>query len=1258
MNRMVFCLLWFGAAVSLAGDVTVERVDTYANVNKSSVVIHYTGAPKLQFFALDNSDGTFVLDLPGVFSHFDFATLKFQQVQRVEQIPLDPDESKGISVRFHLTEGTDYHVFDDGPGTLTLFFESTGVAPEVAENKSTVKPVTRSLIGDDLPRVLTGAAGDHRFSRLVVDAGRDRGVVYLTVDALEDYSSFRLHAPERFVLDLRGTIQSLPESRMNLEDSLVGRIRFRQFQSHPSPVTRLVLDLNGEIHVNAAPSDQGLVLVYAADKAVLSDLLEAVAAGDVFEQSEPVEAPEEDHTEKVVASDEAEKEDVLDQEAVEETENESVEPVITEATDEAPSEQTASAAPVITEATDEAPPEKTQEEEAAGTPAVAAEAKPEPEFESEPVEAESEIVVTPAVVEEDVLPPVTETRVEESVADKLDDEPAPVEKKAVEVPEVAEKSDEMPEPVADKSDDESAPDKMPETVVDPAEITVTDGDAGVEAPGTEEPKTEEAVILKTGTVTADSAAEEPTKPEPDLDADLAKAPEKTEMPVAETAVEESAVPPGDEALEPVPAGSELPVPDKTEETPAEVTENPLPEKSEARTQEDLKPTTVEVVAEDVIPVEEIIEEAPPEKKAIPETAVAAAPEKTEPANEVETDVAEPAPVEEQAATPENRITEDLFSASAENAGTMAESMASVPRQTVKPSSQAEINDELAGFQEGVAKTESNGDELTFLFPENPEDMEFFVETKVEKQDSLEDLFAAASKDLNTSDSGFEMASDLDLQLAEMNDPAPRTFYEMLKGVSSTRRHIGRLVVTDRAIALSETADMQDDVSDEDEEGEDFEALFREGDDFESIGEKEYRGFEIAIIDVRDQPVLDLLRFIADQVGINLYVDPSVGDTRATYRFRNMPWDQVLDIILTNAGLEKEFKNGVLRVATIDKFKAEAQAQKELRIERELSVPTETVYRSLNYAKAKDVMPLVFEYMSSRGTIMVDERTNTLIIQDIPKKLTDIRTLLNRLDVMIAQVSIEARIVETTTRFLRELGIQWGLNAAYSPETGTDTGLTFPNRIGLGGPIVGQEAGVGSPEGGYAVNFPVISENPSGVGLTLGNFLDNFKLEISLQLLESEGHGKIISSPKITTQNNKTALISNGARVPVQTVQRGVITTRFVSAALTLGVTPQITSDETIIMDINLDKSEPDFTRASGVGGNPIINTSAAITQVLVKNGGTAVIGGIFTLNEQLTGSGIPKLRKVPFLRRMFGSDRREYTNQELLIFVTPRIVKY
>jgi type IV pilus assembly protein PilQ len=510
---------------------------------------------------------------------------------------------------------------------------------------------------------------------------------------------------------------------------------------------------------------------------------------------------------------------------------------------------------------------------------------------------------------------------------------------------------------------------------------------------------------------------------------------------------------------------------------------------------------------------------------------------------------------------------------------------------------------------------------------------------------------------------FEMAGDIDREIKDFLDQEPdKSFYGMLKDVKTRRRSTGPVVVTNSTIEsskLSEMRSMQEESSGEDDDVR-FTKLFQETQDDLGVEtltgeEKEYKGFEISIIDVKDADVVDLLRFIADQVGLNLYVDSSVPQLSATYRFRNIPWDQALEIILANANLDKEFRNGVLRVATMDKFKDEERARQELREQREENVPRETVTFSLNYAKAEDVLPLVDNYLSKRGNILMDERTNMLIIQDIPNRMTTIRALIKKLDRMIDQVSIEARLVETSKRFLRELGIQWGLSAEYSPELGTETGLDFPNRLGVGGPNIGGIS-PGGLQGGYEVNLPVVSENASGIGLTLGNFLDNFKLDVSLQMLESEGFGQIISSPKITTQNNKTALIKNGQKVPIQTIQRGTITVTYIDAVLDLQVTPHITSDETVIMDVIVDKSEPDFTRT--VDGNPVINIRRAETKVLVKNGGTAVIGGIFTLNEQSSEDGIPGLRKIPFLEKLFSHELKSYENQELLIFVTPRIVKY
>jgi len=1142
------CLLIFfillNSIFCLAGDVTIDRVLTYANDNKSSVVIHYSGTTNLRFFVLDSSDGVFVLDLPGVFSNFDFSTLAFGQVRRVEQVPLDPDESKGLSIRFYLEEKIEHNVFQDGPGTLTLFFEGGGPVETQPVARKEVMPIG---MGGNPMQVLEGAPGEKRLSRIALDVDQDHGYIYLSGDGLSDYRTFSLSGPDRFVVDLKNTILSLPKNELLLDLPLVQRIRIRQFQTLPTPITRLVLDLSGETHVNVTPASKGLVLAFASNMTRLSQMLEQGVQEPEQLQTAPrqtdVEVDDSTGTEDVVAAAQTE-DDVLEK------------PDVSQAAIKAVSE----------------PNEQDVD--------VAAQTAPD-------TVVEPEVQATPVA---DV--PQTETSMPAS--------DLPVEELADDGPVVAS------DPIAEVTLSEQKP-------IEPNRgPTLDDGKTVVET------------SLKVADDEAHGAAVAPTQV-------------VVEQQQAQTSLEELDPEPVAEASQ-VMESPEV----KAEDLKALPADATLAEKGKTLGSDDL--AEADDSAEQVQESAQVMPEAAQSVAAKPEQAPAlqATPEAN--ASPVENGV-------DQNTPPEVALNPDAIQ--------------SVADQSIGPEDMKAVENLV---REGILLDK---DDPSVFFPNEKKDGEVFEayvpdDGKGDPLDLFRESLAESKKDAASFEASFEMASDIDMELADFaSEKLPQTFYEMMKDVPSNRHNIGKVVVTNHTISLKETADMQDDeglqLAEEGHEldREELEALFQGDSEFDTFASKEYRGFEIAIIDVREQPVLDLLRFIADQVGINLYVDPSVEDTRATYRFRNMPWDQVLDIILTNASLEKEFKNGVLRVATIEKFKKEAQEIASLREERELSVPTETVFRTLNYAKVRDVEPLVNEYLSPRGTLMTDRRTNTLIISDIPKKLVDIRNLLTRLDIMIAQVTIEARVVETTTRFLRELGIQWGLGAQYTPEIGNDTGLTFPNRIGVGGPTIRQDAGVGTgPSGGYAVNFPVVAENPSGIGLTLGNFLDNFKLEISLQLLETEGHGQIISSPKITTQNNKAAVIANGSKIPIQTIQRGTVTTKYVDAVLMLQVTPQITSDETIIMDILVNKSEPDFTRAAGAGGNPVINVSSAVTQVLVKNGGTAVIGGIFTVNEQLSSQGMPKLKNIPIIKRLFGSERKEYANQELLIFVTPRIVKY
>jgi len=306
-------------------------------------------------------------------------------------------------------------------------------------------------------------------------------------------------------------------------------------------------------------------------------------------------------------------------------------------------------------------------------------------------------------------------------------------------------------------------------------------------------------------------------------------------------------------------------------------------------------------------------------------------------------------------------------------------------------------------------------------------------------------------------------------------------------------------------------------------------------------------------------------------------------------------------------------------------------------------------------------------LSARGTITLDPRTNTMIITDLPANLAKARDLIADLDRATPQVEIEARIVVTSRNFTRDLGIQWGFNHAQTPQFANTTNLTFPNSIIInGGAVPGtggisadslaqsSTAGIGLAGRGYAVNLPAGGFN-SGIGISLGNILGNFNLDLALTALERQGRGRLLSTPKVTTQNNHTAEIKQGLQIPIQTVANNTVTVTFKDAVLTLKVTPQITEANTVILDLNVENNAADF--ANLVGGIPPITTQSATTQVLVKDGATAVIGGIFQSNEQTSQSSTPFLGRVPILGYLFRNRFVTNTNNELLLFITPRIIK-
>lgn len=400
----------------------------------------------------------------------------------------------------------------------------------------------------------------------------------------------------------------------------------------------------------------------------------------------------------------------------------------------------------------------------------------------------------------------------------------------------------------------------------------------------------------------------------------------------------------------------------------------------------------------------------------------------------------------------------------------------------------------------------------------------------------------------------------------------------------------------------------------------------------------YTGKRISL-NLVDADIKQVFRLFHEISGINFVLDPSV-EGRVTIVLDDVPWDQALDIILKNNGLDKVYENNVIRIATTAKLAQEAAARKQLKEAKELEAEPVTVTRTLSYAKAKEVERVIRDsgVLSPRGKVFTDERTNTLIVSDIPKKVEPLDALLSSLDTETPQVMIEARIVETSRQFVQDFGVVWGFNAFADAAHGTATRLNFPHNASVR----------------YGLNLPGAGQ-ASSLAFHFGNILDSFTLDVALNALETEGRGRILSSPKITAQNNERAEIEQGVRIPVVNTTATEINVEFVSASLRLQVTPQITAEGTVVLDIQVENNTPDFVNR--VGDVPPINTQRAQTKVLINDGGTAVIGGIFSVNEGTSETGVPWFRKIPVLGWLFKSRNITNENRELLIFITPKIIR-
>jgi type IV pilus assembly protein PilQ len=424
-------------------------------------------------------------------------------------------------------------------------------------------------------------------------------------------------------------------------------------------------------------------------------------------------------------------------------------------------------------------------------------------------------------------------------------------------------------------------------------------------------------------------------------------------------------------------------------------------------------------------------------------------------------------------------------------------------------------------------------------------------------------------------------------------------------------------------------------------------------------EKRYIGSPVSL-DLDGADLRATLRMLVEHGGLNVVFDPSVQGTIDIY-VRDIPWDQALETILRANKLGYVAEGTIIRIAPLTVLAEEEAERRKLAEARALAGELSVRTFALSYAKAQDLQPLLTKSaLSPRGQIQVDARTNTLIITDLPDRLQTAANLITSLDRAEPQVEVEARIVQTTRDFAKAIGIQWGLNGRMTPDIGNTTNLAFPNQGSLGGRLgtqgpQGSDPRAGATEAaGTAINLPV-SAASSAIGLALGSVNGAFNLDVALSALERTGKGRVLSTPRLTTQNNVQAKVQQGIQIPIQTVANNTVTVTFKEAVLMLQVTPQITAAGTVIMQVVVTNMSADFSRE--VNGIPPIDTQEASTQVQVEDGATTVIGGIFVSREQASSEKTPLLHRIPMLGWLFKRDSIQDESRELLIFITPRILK-
>jgi len=423
----------------------------------------------------------------------------------------------------------------------------------------------------------------------------------------------------------------------------------------------------------------------------------------------------------------------------------------------------------------------------------------------------------------------------------------------------------------------------------------------------------------------------------------------------------------------------------------------------------------------------------------------------------------------------------------------------------------------------------------------------------------------------------------------------------------------------------------------------------------------YTGEPISV-NLKDVDLRDFFRLIHEISGLNVVLDPAVKGN-LTIVLDEVPWDQALDIVLQNNGLDKELHGNVLRIATRETMRKEADSVRELLRAQNDATPAVTVTRVLSYAKATTLMPTLKKFLSTKGDILADDRSNQLIIRDIPITIPIIDNLIHQLDRKSQQVEIEARVVSANRSFAQDIGTELGF-------AGTTTGgrSLFSGSPAVGGSGVVPGAGIppnpitfpggGTSGNGVTTGLPLQTNFAAGSptsGFGFSHRSPNFAVDFFITAAESKGVGKLLSKPRIVTQNNEKATVKQGTKIPIQTTINNTVSVQYIDAVLKLEVTPQITAEGTVFMDVIVENTNVDNGIAR-IQGIPALDTQSAETKVLVSDGGTVVIGGVIVSQQNVTINQVPLVGSLPLIGNLFKRTNVNVTSQELLFFLTPRII--